>query len=56
MLWTISYMTVCQHPMLIAWHENPRINNKLYYEASLVNGIELHPMISDGKFSIPVNL
>ncbi len=49
-------MTVFQHPMLTAWHENPRINNKLNYEASLVNGKELHPIISDGKFSIPVNL
>ncbi len=52
MLWTISPMTVCQHPILISWHENPRINNKLNYEACLVNGQGLHQMISDGKFFI----
>ena len=51
MIWTISTMTVCQHPMLISWCGNPRTNNKLNSEAGVVNGQGLHQMITQGASS-----
>ncbi len=51
MIWTISTMTVCQHPMLISWCGNPRTNNKLNSEAGVVNGQGLNHIITQGASS-----